>query len=38
MGAITAGLEYLAPCLSVGPVLLALIMFLFLSNGATSSS
>ncbi len=38
MGAITAGLEYLVPCLSVGPVMLALIMFLYLSKRAASSS
>ena len=34
MGSIMAGLEYLVVSFSVGPVLLALIMFLFLSKGA----
>jgi hypothetical protein len=38
MGSITAGLEYLVVWLSVGPVLLALIMLLFLSNGAAKRS
>jgi hypothetical protein len=38
MGAITAGLEYLVACLSVGPVMFASIMFLFLSKGAASGS
>ena len=38
MAAITAGLEYLVACLSVGPVMLAFIMFLFLAKGAASSS
>jgi hypothetical protein len=38
MGSITAGLEYLVAWLSVGPVLLALIMLLFLPNGAAKRS